>query len=179
MSEKEGFEHFFSPSLLKHVKENLVTKELNRFRLRSVTWLDAAVLEKIPGNLLREDKLEKVKKWLCSPEGKTTPLDIFDEHGLWIGLPMVTVDCSNGSIKLAEGNHRVHVLIKEMGVTKVPVEVIFIETETPPTKGGDFDKFHNKLLDLLFRKGFNHSGFWSNKEVWRACAYLVIKSFLQ
>lgn len=173
----EGQISHFSPTLLKYVDEHLVTPELERFRLHCVTWLDASVLKRIEGNPLREDKLQKVKEWLSCEQGL---LDVLDKEGHWIGLPTVSIDCFTHKLKLEEGNHRVHILIEEKGVEKIPVEVVFREgvgSGVPPR--GDEDEqdiFHNKLLTILHENELNHSGFWSRKEVWRACAYTVIQS---
>jgi hypothetical protein len=169
----EGLNSHFSPTLLKYVDEHLVTPALDRFRLHCVTWIDASILKRIEGNPLREDKLQKVKAWLCNPNDQGL-LDVVDKEGHWIGLPTVSIDCVTKKLKLEEGNHRVHILIEEKGVKQIPVEVVFKEGCSSLEEEQDF--FHNKLLTILHENNLNHSGFWSRKEVWRACAYTVIQS---
>jgi len=169
----EGQNSHFSPTLLKYVDEHLVTPELERFRLHCVTWLDASDFKRIEGNPLREDKLQKVKEWLCNPNEQGL-LDVLDKEGHWIGLPTVSIDCFTHKVKLEEGNHRVHILIEEKGVEKIPVEVVFKEGCSSLEEEQDI--FYNKLLTILHENDLNHAGFWSRKEVWRACAYTVIQS---
>lgn len=174
----------FSPALLKYVEEHLITQDspLQRFRLHSVIWIPSDVFDCIPGNHLREDKLTRVKEWLVPSEGPHRALDIIDEYGLSIGLPLISIDCRTGAFKLEEGNHRVHVMRFEKKAEKIPVEIMIRES-IPPDFYDEIDEdevsnLHIKLLTLLFANGYNHSGLWSNKEVWRATVYTVVQELI-
>jgi len=169
MSSLEGQSPLYSKALLKYTEECIVKEEdpLDRFRTKSTTWLDSSTLRSLPGNPLNAAKLERVQSWL-----KTSVLDVVDEQGAWIGLPIVSVSCGTGEVKIQEGNHRIHVMLEERGAHMIPVQVEIID------EGVDCEEiyeFHNKLLDILFENGLNHSGFWSDKEVWRASIYFVIQ----
>lgn len=165
----KGESPLYSQALLKYTGEHLIKEEdpLDRFRTKAVEWLDASTLKSLPGNPLNAAKLERVQSWL----GKSV-LDVVDEHGEWIGLPIVSVSCRSGEAKIQEGNHRIHVMINERGAHMIPVQV---EIVNDGEDCEEIHEFHNKLLDILFEKGFNHSGFWSDKEVWRAAIYFVIQ----
>jgi hypothetical protein len=170
----------FSPALLEYVHQHLLLpgdSNYERFRDKATYWMAPGAFARIPGNVLVKHKLERVSEWLARE-----PLDLYNEQGARIGLPIIAVGCTTGSFKLVEGNHRVYVLIHERGVTRVPVQISVVEDswETPVCAQNcmdteeDVDDLHNKLLDILFDAGFEHCGLWLHKEVWRAALWEVI-----
>jgi hypothetical protein len=160
----------FSEALLKYTTEHLVSYDsFDRFREHCVAWIPAKFFESVLGNQLNTFKLERLRETLS----KTKPFEK-------VGLPILSVDCYTGEIKLQEGNHRVHVLINDLKADRIPVEIIFLETfleeDTLNTKR--IDCFHATLLKKLDEQHLNTKHQWYRKEVWRACAYYVVEEYI-
>lgn len=176
---KAGGIQFFSPTLLEYVHAHFLLPggDYDRFRGIATTWLKASAFKRIPGNPLLPHKLASVSAWLSRE-----PLGLDDAEGRRIGLPTLAVGCATGSYKLVEGNHRVHVLIEQLGATRIPVQVVVVEDswdtpvceQTRMATEQDAIDLHNKLLDILFEAGHTHCGLWSDKEVWRAALEDII-----
>jgi hypothetical protein len=96
-------------------------------------------------------------------------------------LPILSVDCYTGDIKLQEGNHRVHILINDLKAEHIPVEIVFLELyleEEDRANTKHIDDFHATLLERLDEQHLNTNHRWYRKEVWRACAYFVVKEYI-
>lgn len=100
----------FSNNLIDYVNQHSPPPSKDtpdRFRLFITAWLPATILKDIQGNPLSQHKLDDVRSWLTS-------LDKFHQDG----LPMISIGCYTGSVRLVEGNHRAYVLMEDFKVEK-------------------------------------------------------------
>jgi hypothetical protein len=175
METKKG--PIFSEALLKYIGEHLISPDsFDRFKEPCIAWIPAKIFEDIPGNQITTLKLEKLRKTLS----KTDPLDVLNEEGRKTRLPVLSINCYTGNIRLQEGNHRVHILINDLKAELVPVEIVFLEIHLEEEEEEDdvVEDFHATLLERLDEQHLNTNRRWYRKEVWRACAYFVVEEYI-
>jgi hypothetical protein len=167
----------FSEALLRYTEEHLISPDsFDRFKEPCVAWIPAKLFENIPGNQINTLKLERLRETLS----ETKPFDVLNKEGCKTRLPILSIDCYTGNIRLQEGNHRVYILINDLKAESIPVEIVFLEiySEEEEDKDDFVEDFHTTLLERLEEQHLNTNHRWYRKEVWRACAYFVVKEYI-